>query len=212
MRRWLTWSENLLHWLLVEPWLLWTTVLVLVAVYYLRSEPAFRIAGGLFQLFGVGVVAWGIHETRVLFGRPSILTRSRQWFGRIPPFPRQTNVIMGGANLTLESVFGSGHLSVWNNAGPDDPAEKRITALEKNQNELRTQIDRLRSDNDKQFREQTEKFETEVTIRDKEIAELRTKLEVTETGGLHLSAYGVVWIFIGVIMSTLSPELARVSQ
>jgi hypothetical protein len=47
-------------------------------------------------------------------------------------------------------------------------------------------------------------FETEVTNRNKEISELRTKLEATETGGLHLSAYGVVWIFIGVIMSTFT--------
>jgi predicted RNase H-like nuclease (RuvC/YqgF family) len=97
---------------------------------------------------------------------------------------------------------------VWNNAGPHDPIETRIAALEKNLIELRNQIDRLRTDNDSRFRAQNEKFETEVTNRNKEISELRTKLEATETGGLHLSAYGTVWIFIGVIMSTLSVELA----
>jgi hypothetical protein len=59
MRRFLLWVQRFLHWLFVEPWLSWVTLLVLVAVYYLRSEPAFRIAGGLFQLFGVGVVALG---------------------------------------------------------------------------------------------------------------------------------------------------------
>ena len=67
--------------------------------------------------------------------------------------------------------------------------------MEKNLIELRNQIDRLRTDNDSRFRAQNEKFETEVTNRNKEISELRTKLEATETGGLHLSAYGVVWIF-----------------
>jgi hypothetical protein len=210
MRKLLIWFKNLLRWLFVEPWLFWATLLVLVAVCSLRTEPAFRIAGGLFQLFGVGVVAWGIHETRVLFGRPSILALSRQWFRRIPGFPR--NIAIGAGALVAGNAFLSAQASVWNHAGPHDLVEMRITALEKNQIELRTQIDRLRTDNDSRFREQKDKFETEVTNRNKEVAELRTKLEVTETGGLHLSAYGVGWIFLGVIMSTLSTELACLAR
>ena len=122
MRRFLLWLQRFLHWLFVEPWLSWVTLLVLVAVYYLRSEPAFRITGGLFQLFGVGVVAWGIHQTRVLFGRPSIFTLSRQWLRRVPRFPK--NITLTATGIASGNAFLNAHASVWNNAGPHDPVER----------------------------------------------------------------------------------------
>src|SRR3954454_24337163 len=71
-----------------------------------------------------------IHQTRILFGRPSIFTLSRQWLWRVPWVPR--NVTISATGLASGTSFLSAQASVWNNAGPHDPVETRITALEKN--------------------------------------------------------------------------------
>ena len=43
-------------------------------------------------------------------------------------------------------------------------------------------------------------------------SEIMTKLETTETGGLTISAIGAVWLFVGVILSSSSVELAHFLQ
>jgi hypothetical protein len=49
----------------------------------------------------------------------------------------------------------------------------------------------------------------ERTNRSREAAELQRRLETAETGGLHITFVGVVWLFVGVILATLSPEILR---
>jgi hypothetical protein len=38
---------------------------------------------------------------------------------------------------------------------------------------------------------------------------IRHKLETTETGGIHVTAMGALWLFVGVTLSTASPEIAK---
>ena len=38
---------------------------------------------------------------------------------------------------------------------------------------------------------------------------LHKRLEAAEPGGLHISLIGVIWIFLGLILSTVSPEIAQ---
>jgi hypothetical protein len=37
---------------------------------------------------------------------------------------------------------------------------------------------------------------------------IRAKLETTATGGIHISAIGTVWLFVGVILSTAAVEIS----
>jgi len=34
-------------------------------------------------------------------------------------------------------------------------------------------------------------------------------LEATGTGGVHISAIGASWLFVGIILSTAAPEIAE---
>jgi hypothetical protein len=42
----------------------------------------------------------------------------------------------------------------------------------------------------------------------KEIIEINKKLKESLTGGMHISALGASWLFFGVVISSLAPELA----
>jgi hypothetical protein len=55
----------------------------------------------------------------------------------------------------------------------------------------------------------TSKLRKERLLREKEDEETRKKLDLSQTGGLSISAMGLVWLVSGVIMSTASTEIAK---
>jgi hypothetical protein len=61
---------------------------------------------------------------------------------------------------------------------------------------------------DQGFRKQTDALKQEQQIRSDEDQHIRAKMELTNTGGLHISAMGALWLAIGVIMSSIPSELA----
>jgi hypothetical protein len=80
--------------------------------------------------------------------------------------------------------------------------------LEKNIQHLNKRIDETQTEMDQSFRAQSGALEEERQERSREDRLLSAKLEATETGGLHISAMGALWLFIGVTLSTASVELS----
>ena len=205
------WLRTLWTWLL-EASHFWLAIAVVgtALLFVLRhgvTEPEVRITGLVLQILGIGTVAWGIRETRMLFGRPDILSISREWLKRFPVYGGR--IVSASINVTDagDTMHARGYVSA--NAGPEASAEARIEALEKNVKYLNERIDQTQSEMDQNFRAQTQTLEQEQQTRAKEDQDIRAKLEVTETGGLHISAMGALWLFVGVTMSTASLELAK---
>jgi hypothetical protein len=204
------WLRALWLWL-AEPRHFWLTVLVVVLailfVLWRRTEPAIRITGLILQVFGIGTVIWGIHKTRALFGRPSILALSRKWLRRFPVYGGR--IVTGKSSITLPGLTWHARGYVSANAGPDATIEARVEALEKNVKYINERIDHTQTEMDQKARTQAEALTQEKQTRDKEDQEIRAKLETTETGGLNISGMGASWLFVGVILSTAAPELAK---
>jgi len=99
--------------------------------------------------------------------------------------------------------------SVSADAGPDATTEGRVEALEKNVEYVNARIDQIENEIDERVRAQTEAVKQEQQARAKEDQDIRAKLETAETGGLHIPAIGAVLLFVGVILSTASAELAK---
>src|SRR3954462_7728239 len=74
-----------------------------------QSEPVVRITGLVLQLLGIGTVAWGISETRALFGQPSLASKTKAWLARFPLLKQAR--IVGAAAMTLgaATVKGRGY-------------------------------------------------------------------------------------------------------
>ena len=211
MKKLLFWFKELWHWL-VEACLLWLTVAVAAIALVLAfrkgiDEATIRITGLVLQLLGIGTVAWGIRVTRKFFGRPSILTLLRQWFNHFPRFAGRT--IAATANIHAISMTGNARGHVWRHPGPDATIEDRVKAIEDNLQDVNQRLCSTQTEIDQGFREQTGNLKHEQDMRSRADQEIREKLEATETGGLHISAMGVLWLFIGIIMSTIPAELSR---
>jgi predicted RNase H-like nuclease (RuvC/YqgF family) len=94
-------------------------------------------------------------------------------------------------------------------AGLNATVEDRIRVLESSIDTLELRVDNLQQQIDQVNREGNQGLVTERDIRERDIAELKESLETVETGGVFLSLIGLLWLSIGLIMSTASVEISR---
>lgn len=98
---------------------------------------------------------------------------------------------------------------VWTPDKLDQPIEKRIDGIVQNLERIRSAqrehtnlIDELKrgyEKHKKEVDEQTKKLENEI----------RTDLESLHTSDLITSLVGLIWLTVGITMSTMAPELYR---
>ncbi|HEX7677591.1 MAG TPA: hypothetical protein VF713_05665, partial [Thermoanaerobaculia bacterium] len=62
---------------------------------------------------------------------------------------------------------------------------------------------------DEQLRKSKDGLAAEAAARQGEVEQIRKMLDTTATGGVHITAIGATWLFIGVVLSTAAPELAN---
>lgn len=204
------WLRALLHWLF-DARIFWLTLCVAAGAlaFALRksaTEPEIRLTGLALQVLGIATVAWGIRETRSLFGRPDLFTLAKKWIKRVPIYGKRT--VATSVNLTGVGATLHGSAIVSSTAPPNATVEERISVLEKNIQHLNKRIDETQTEMDQGFRAQSSALEEEKQNRSREDQLLSEKLEATETDGLHISAMGALWLFIGVSLSTASVELS----
>lgn len=204
------WLRAILYWLF-DASLFWFAVgVVITSLFFVVrkgvSEPEIRLTGLALQVLGIATVAWGIRETRALFGRPDILTLARNWFRRAPVYGKR--VVSGSFNITLPGLEAHARGYASSTATLDATIEKRVGVLEENIKHLNRRIDETQAEIDQNSQAQSAALEQEKQERSQQDQELSVKLEATETGGLHISAMGALWLFVGVTLSTASVEIA----
>lgn len=196
---------------LAEPRHVWATLfaiaVALAIVITFRQEPLIRLTGLVMQWFGIGTVIWGISQTRALFGHPSLAVQAKAWLERHPFRPRRIVMAVGAAEEL--SFAGRGEAYVTHGAGPDATVEARLEALEKNIAALHSRISNKAQQLEGEIRQATDKISAESHARQTADDDLRKKLEISGTGGLHISAIGAALLFVGVTLSTASVEIAN---
>jgi hypothetical protein len=199
------------------PWLaegkyVWITlassaVAILFALRPCSTEPLIRLTGLALQVLGVATVAWGIAETRALFGHTPIFSLAKSWFGRFPL--RRRSIVVAVAGASSATATGQARGYVTHGPGPNPTIETRLEALEKNIEAVQGRITSTQRAIDEQGHKSSEELAAEVNSRQAEDARTRGMLESTATGGVHISAMGATWLFVGVVLSTAAPELAE---
>jgi hypothetical protein len=84
--------------------------------------------------------------------------------------------------------------------------EARVEALEKN---LISMHERIKEQMAEEVSKITDSLKREEQTRQAEDTTIRETLKTTATGGVHISAIGASWLFLGVILSTASIEIAK---
>jgi hypothetical protein len=170
------------------------------------SEPIIRLTGLVLQLLGIGTVIWGISETRALFGHPSLTSKARAWLGRFPLWRRNVVIAAIGSIESTDVAKARGYGT--HGPGINPTIETRVSALEKNITAIHERISTTQKEMDEEYQKTADALKREEQSRVAEDATIREKLEATGTGGVHISLIGASWLFVGVILSTASVEIA----
>jgi len=200
-----------LHWLF-GPRHVWACLLVtaVALIFCLRpgtSEPVIRLTGLALQLLGVLTVAWGIAETRRFFGLPPLRSKVKAWL-EAAPFRRSQTVSAVG-HATLGAPTGKARGYGMHGPGENPTVESRLEALEKNLAVVHQRITGLEQEYDQELRSLSERIRAENGSLKAELGQVRGRLEGFGTGGVRVSAMGVVWLFLGLVLSTAGVEIAE---
>jgi hypothetical protein len=85
----------------------------------------------------------------------------------------------------------------------------RLDAIEKNIGVVHDRITAFQNETDQELRKLADRVREEQGARSQEDLAIRAMLEATATGGVHISAMGAVWLFVGVALSTAGIEISR---
>jgi hypothetical protein len=189
-------------------WLALATNLLalIVALRPGTSEPVIRITGLLLQVLGISTIIWGISETRALFGHASLTKKIKAWLQRFPL--RRRHIVFGVGGGDFAVTMGKARAFVTHGAGANPTPDARLAALEKNIASIHERISATEAEIDQGLHKVGQEIKCEAQTRQTEDEGLRKKIEATGTGGLHISALGASWLFVGVTLSTAAPELA----
>jgi hypothetical protein len=189
-------------------WLALVTNLLAImsAILLGASERVFRITGLVLQLLGIFTIIWGISETRALFGHASLAAKIKAWFQRFPL--RRRRIVFAVGSGDFAATMGKARAFVTHGAGANPTLDARVEALEKNMASIQNQITAVERELDEEFGKVREEIRNEVQTREADDKKLREKIEAAATGGIHISAIGASWLFVGVALSTAAPELA----
>jgi hypothetical protein len=160
LRAYTNWLKEPLHfWIAILVTIVILIVMIIAIMSGEKCESSIRIAGLCFQLAGLYTVIRGISATRRLFGLAGFFSPLRHFLRRRPPWvPTPVNA---SGHMTIAPFTLRAEGSSCMNARPDDPPEKRITALEKNLDMVNRRLSQLTSDNNKRFDEIRATQETE---------------------------------------------------
>jgi hypothetical protein len=145
-----------------------------------------------------------------MFGRPSLLKTTADWFRQLATVVTGPRTVTGAGHALAGNFTVSGELSVRHRAGAGSSVERRLEVLEAN-------FDRLQDETEGKFREVRKDFssvreamEAESAARSAADARTSTTLENLAVGGLHLEGVGLVWLFLGMLGTSIPDEIAWV--
>jgi hypothetical protein len=157
-------------------------------------------------MLGIGTVIWGISATRKQFGHPPVISLVLSWLRRCPLIRRQAHLQPEGISVSA-SVVGGRLVTVFT-PNPNAPLEQRLKHIEQGLETVQKRIESAESQIDSESSVAHGNLLAEKRAREDADKDVLSALESSSTGGVYISAIGALWLFVGVILSTASQELA----
>lgn len=189
---------------------LWIGMFALVAISIILvklgcGENYIRLLGMALQLCGVVTVAMRLRGSGRLFRKPTIRERIALYFDKFPRRHGTTHILSAKGMSATVSI---GRVKVRVSPSPDTPLERRVEMLEEKTNELFVEVDEIENNLRKQSDELTLKITEEITERKAGHRAFEEQLERAFIGDIHVDWWGVIFFIAGIILASLSPELA----
>lgn len=192
-------------------WPLWVGIFALVAFWKFLvnsdcGENYIRWLGMTLQLFGVVTVAMRLRGSGRLFRKPTVHERIALYFKEFPRRRVTNHIISAQVNAIAPSSTVRAKATV--SPGPDTPLERRVEMLEEKTKHLFLEVDEIKNNLRAKLEELTLKITEEGTERKAGHRAFEEQLERAFIGDIHVDWWGVIFFIAGIILASLSPELA----
>ena len=168
------------------------------------AEDQLRYAGVMLQMAGLVAVVYGIASNRRLVGRAGVKDSMLRWFKRLRGASRKSDVLTVNP-LVIKPVAHSLKLESRPSA---ESIGERVNQLERQLAELRNSMNR----SDRTLREQLSEAKEDASRRaralSQQLSSVGEQVENLAAGGSVTELIGVVWVAIGILLSSLPEELA----
>lgn len=168
------------------------------------SDQHLRIWGMLLQLIGTGTVWFDLTGTAREFGEKPLAKRAWDYLKSAFTGPAPVN---GSAVIQLEAAELTAAGGTVTMTHGDQPVEARVAQLEKELNDLVNQISRVRGEIRTQKSELTAELKKQVAAMRTEVSSVHDRLKVSLVGNFSVLAFGVFWVVIGVILTSIPMEI-----
>ncbi len=172
-----------------------------------HSEESIRLAGYALQLIGMIFAIRGLLGVREHFGQSLLRQLVFKWVKRFPRWKRNVVIGAGACHSTMAGM--KGRAEVWTPDDPEKPIEQRIDGILRNLDRIREE-QREHAHSIDELKDSHEEHKKQVAEEQNNMKEkIRSDLESLHTSDLITSLVGLVWLTVGITMSTLAPELSK---
>lgn len=205
------WIARTLQWLCEVP-TFWLFLLVLFSLVSLpvavveTTEDAFRYAGLLLQMVGLGVVGYTLRDRGKAFKNKSVLKFAADWFSRFPSLHARERAAEISV-VASSSTSMTGNVTVWRAQRLDQPIEAQIKDLYENLVRLRDEMGNISARTFQQMSELQNAIELERVERADQIQQTKRTLRKVAAESLYLEVAGFWWLVTGIILATIPREL-----
>ena len=192
-------------------WVWLALFLVILAFFYSVPGDLYdrvRWSGAAFEFLGISTVVIGINRARRLFGKPSMFRASWIWLGefRFIILPRPPVHLTASSFMGVGASLGVGDLRAYSQP---KTMEERVDQLEKDVNELRDKVGDVDRKVDQKTQALRAEIEKETSARQAGDQGLGKRLEEGMVGDSSFELAGVFYLFLGLALTHLAPELAN---
>jgi hypothetical protein len=153
------------------------------------------------------IAIFGLLQIRAHFGQSSLWSQFKRWLQGLLWWKKEPVIGDLNATMGITKMTAQGQLSCADD--PDKSEAERINILVKNLDLLR-QVQGLHA---RLIEELKGSHEDQKKESENQRLKLKTKfqkaLEISHTSDLFLSFVGLVWLTVGIILSTLSVEICQ---
>lgn len=168
-----------------------------------------RVWGMMLQLIGAYIVWVDLTSTAKDFGAEASHPKTWDW---IKGFVRTPRVILVGANLTgtysISGGFARGRPAI----NPQVAVEKRLVILEAYVTAIDVELDGVNQRMGKQNSELTDEIATQAAGLKQAIGSIEKQLKDAFIGNYTIMRMGVIWLFVGIVLSSVAAELTSLIQ
>jgi hypothetical protein len=182
---------------------------LLAALYPPSCEQRVRVAGWVLELLGLMTVALDVKDTRRQFGLPSLIALGKAYLGRFPwrpPKPISAEARLKGHPMT-------GQAGAFTGAQPQQ-FDGTLESLRRIVEARFEKVEQLIAETRTRLEEEQEARKSAIAElrRDltNESSSIRNEMKTSLTGGLHRTIVGLVWLALGLTLSTIPEELLAV--